>query len=210
VIETTLRRTISFFFCITAVGCQFFPDNERISGNDYDTAVLVKEHVVASPEAIPYVDATQNKQANIESPDTAKLVSPDKLLRYAKTLIGTPYKYASIDPLVGLDCSGFITHVFNQFSIKVPRSSIDFTNYGISINSMDAVPGDLILFTGTDSLSEVVGHMGIVTGIVEGVIEFIHSTSGKAYGVTVTTLNAHYRKRFVKVIRIPYSTTRSL
>lgn len=136
-----------------------------------------------------------------------KNVSPDQLLAYAKTLIGTPYKYASIDPAVGLDCSGFITHVFNHFSIQVPRSSIDFTNYGVTVNVAEAIPGDLILFRGTDSLSQVVGHMGIVIDVNEPVLKFIHSTSGKAYGVTITELNASYKKRFVKVIRIPYITT---
>ena len=137
-------------------------------------------------------------------------MSPEQLLAYAKTLIGTNYKYASIDPAEGLDCSGFITHVFNHFSIQVPRSSIDFTNYGINISTIEAKPGDLILFTGTDTLIEVVGHMGIVSSVTDDLLEFIHSTSGKAYGVTITALNEHYRKRFVKVIRIPYIATADL
>ena len=138
--------------------------------------------------------------------DTAKMISPEQLITYAKTLIGTPYKYASVNPAAGLDCSGFITHVFNHFFMQVPRSSVDFTNYGLTINTKDALPGDLILFTGTDSLSEVVGHMGIVTANNNGGIHFIHSTSGKAYGVTITLFTEHYRKRFVKVIRIPFYT----
>lgn len=142
--------------------------------------------------------------------DTGKEVSPEQLLAYAKTLIGTTYKYASSDPAEGLDCSGFITHVFNHFSIQVPRSSIDFTNYGINISTVEGKPGDLILFTGTDTLVEVVGHMGIVTAVTGELLEFIHSTSGRAYGVTITTLNEHYRKRFVKLIRIPYTTTAGL
>ncbi|MEJ8843530.1 NlpC/P60 family protein [Lacibacter sp. H375] len=137
--------------------------------------------------------------------DSGKEVSRDQLLAYAKTLIGTPYKYASIDPAEGLDCSGFITHVFNHFSINVPRSSVDFTNYGVPVNLADAETGDLILFSETDTLSKVVGHMGIVTEIIDGELQFIHSTSGKAYAVTISKLNEHYRKRFVKVIRISYA-----
>ena len=117
-------------------------------------------------------------------------------------MIGTPYKYASIDPAIGFDCSGFITYVFNHFKIAVPRSSIDFTNVRRAIPLEQAKPGDLILFTGTDSTIREVGHMGIITSAQPSDIKFIHSTSGKVHGVTITPLNAYYMGRFVKVIRV--------
>lgn len=123
----------------------------------------------------------------------------DSIVYFSKTLIGTPYKYASSDPAEGFDCSGFITYVYNHFGIEVPRSSIDFTNKGKEVVLHQAQPGDLILFTGTDSLETVVGHMGIVIDNSDS-LRFIHSSSGKANGVTVTPLNSYYQKRFVKVI----------
>ena len=128
--------------------------------------------------------------------------TPGELLTYANTLIGVPYKYASTNPAVGFDCSGFITYVFNHFNITVPRSSIDFTNVEKEISLADAKPGDIVLFTGTDSTSREVGHMGIITSAANGEYYFIHSTSGKAKGVTITLLNNYYSFRFVKVIRI--------
>lgn len=128
-------------------------------------------------------------------------VSAQQVVHYAKTLIGVPYKYASSDPAQGFDCSGFITYVFNHFNIEVPRSSVDFTNVGTPIDRYQSKPGDLILFTGTDSLDTKVGHMGIVTENSDS-LRFIHSTSGKKYGVTITALNEYYGKRFVKVIRV--------
>ena len=129
-------------------------------------------------------------------------VTPENIVNFAKTLVGIPYRYASTDPSKGFDCSGFITYVFNHFSIKVPRSSIDFTNVGKEIPVSQSKVGDIILFTGTDSTERFVGHMGIIVSNTEGEIEFIHSSSGKAYGVTITPLNPYYKGRFVKVIRI--------
>ena len=129
-------------------------------------------------------------------------VNPADLIAYAKTLQGIPYKYGSTDPAQGFDCSGFITYVFNHFNIAVPRSSVDFTNVEREIPLPEAQPGDLILFTGTDSTIRVVGHMGILTTAANGAYEFIHSTSGKSYGVTITPLNAYYASRFVKVVRV--------
>ena len=128
-------------------------------------------------------------------------ISPAQIVNYAQTLIGIPYRYASSDPSVGFDCSGFITHVFNHFNITVPRSSISFTPVGKLVPVEAAKSGDLILFTGTDSSDGRVGHMGIVISN-SAQLQFIHSTSGKAYGVTITPLNDYYRSRFVKVIRI--------
>jgi len=128
-------------------------------------------------------------------------VLPDSVVRFAETLKGVTYKYASSDPLEGFDCSGFITYVFNRFNIKVPRSSVEFTNVGQEVPLPLAKRGDLILFTGTDSTIRIVGHMGIVTENTD-TLRFIHSTSGKQYGVTETPLSNYYRGRFVKVIRI--------
>jgi cell wall-associated NlpC family hydrolase len=129
-------------------------------------------------------------------------VHPNELMAFAESLKGVPYKYASTDPKVGFDCSGFITYVFNHFNIAVPRSSIDFTNVGKTIPVEQAKRGDIILFTGTDSTERFVGHMGLITANDKGVLQFIHSTSGKAYGVTVTPFNDYYKGRFVRTLRI--------
>jgi cell wall-associated NlpC family hydrolase len=127
---------------------------------------------------------------------------PSELVSYANSLTGIPYKYGSIDPGQGFDCSGFITFVFNHFGISVPRSSKNFSNVEHTISLRDSKPGDLILFTGTDSTVRQVGHMGIIASNNGAGIEFIHSTSGKAFGVTTTPLNKYYQGRFVKALRI--------
>ena len=130
------------------------------------------------------------------------VIIPDSVVAFGKSLVGTPYLYASSDPAKGFDCSGFITYVFNHFNIAVPRSSVDFTNVGLEIPREVASAGDLILFTGTDSTIRIVGHMGIVESNEHGNLLFLHSTSGKAYGVTISPLKGYYEARFVKVIRI--------
>lgn len=149
--------------------------------------------------AARYIDTVKSFKGG-QKIDT-KNVDPVELLDFARTQIGVPYLYASIDPAKGFDCSGFITYVFHHFNIEVPRSSIDFTNLETEVPLSLTAPGDLILFTGTDSAATVVGHMGIITENSDS-IRFIHSTSGKANSVTVTAMNNYYMKRFVKVIRI--------
>ena len=144
------------------------------------------------------LDTTEVKPGEVIN---TKNVHPNDIVNFAETLIGIPYRYGSIDPKVGFDCSGFITHVFNHFHISVPRSSIDFTNVGKEIAIESAKPGDIILFTGTDSTERFVGHMGIIVSNADS-LKFIHSTSGKAYGVTISPLSNYYKGRFVKTIRV--------
>jgi len=142
-----------------------------------------------------------NQNQPITQIDT-KATTPQELMAFATTLKGIPYKYGSVNPAEGFDCSGFITYVFNHFKIGVPRSSVDFTHVKHEIELKEAKTGDLILFTGTDSTVKVVGHMGILIAAPGQPVSFIHSTSGKAYGVTETPLNAYYMGRYMKTIRV--------
>jgi cell wall-associated NlpC family hydrolase len=135
-------------------------------------------------------------------PLTTGNTTPSALVDFAETLIGTPYAWASSDPGKGFDCSGFISYVFSHFDITVPRSSIDFTNVGEEVAVASARKGDIILFTGTDPLESTVGHMGLIVSNNSEGLRFIHSTSGKEMGVTITPLNDQYRKRFVAVRRL--------
>ena len=177
-------------FCFIYISCNDEPAKEEVEVTE---PVVANNDTVRRDSLVPY-----NPHSLII--DT-KNQTPEEIIHFAKTLIGVPYKYGSTDPSQGFDCSGFITYVFNHFNISVPRSSIDFTNVGIEVKLPNALPGDLILFTGTDSLERFVGHMGIVTENVDS-LKFIHSTSGKKWGVTITTLNEYYKKRFVKITRI--------
>jgi cell wall-associated NlpC family hydrolase len=128
-------------------------------------------------------------------------IDREDFVSFAKTLLGTPYKWGSAVPENGLDCSGFITYVFGHFDVKTPRSSVDFTNEGTTLDIAKSKPGDIILFTGSDNSTGIVGHMGIIT---EGgsVPQFIHSASGKNVGVILNSLTGYYKTHFVKVIRI--------
>ncbi len=129
-------------------------------------------------------------------------VEPEEIVAYAQTFVGTPYVYASSNPAVGFDCSGFITYVFNHLILLYQDHLQVLSMCPHKVPVADAKPGDLILFTGTDSTIRTVGHMGIVMQNQNNGLLFIHSSSGKANSVTITPLNDYYKGRFIKVIRI--------
>lgn len=130
-------------------------------------------------------------------------ISPDSVMQFAQTLLGTPYREASSDPLYGFDCSGFVSYVFKNFNFNVPRSSTEYYNAGERVALEDAKPGDVILFTGTKTHHpHSIGHMGIICCNDGGEIKFIHSTSGKERAVTITDFNDTYKRRFVQIVRL--------
>jgi lipoprotein Spr len=129
-------------------------------------------------------------------------VPASKLLDFAKSMLGTPYRYASSNPDKGFDCSGFVSYVFSNFGFKVPRSSTEFATTGTPVKLEDAKVGDVLIFTGSNPRVRRIGHVGIIYAIDNGEIKFIHSTSGKANGVTITDFNAYYKSRFIKAVSI--------
>lgn len=129
-------------------------------------------------------------------------VAANNILDFAQSLIGTVYRAGSSNPLRGFDCSGFVSYVFKKFDFNVPRSSYEFINIGRKVKLEDAQPGDIILFTGTKKHTRRIGHVAIVYSNENGEFKFIHSTSGKEHGVTITTMDKYYKNRFVQVIRL--------
>ncbi|WP_295670449.1 NlpC/P60 family protein [uncultured Mucilaginibacter sp.] len=150
-------------------------------------------HVLA-----PLAAGTKAKYIHIQTGKT----TPAELLAFARGLAGTPYKYGSADPEQGFDCSGFVTCVFNHFGIRVPRPSVDFTFVNQLIDIKKAKPGDLILFTGSDSSAHIVGHIGIIVSNHGSDLKFIHATSQQDLGVTETALTHYYQVRYIETIRV--------
>ncbi|MCG8573974.1 MAG: C40 family peptidase [Flavobacteriales bacterium] len=127
----------------------------------------------------------------------------DSIVDYASQYLGTPYKWGGASE-GGFDCTGFVYFVFKKFGIKVSRASSGYENVGEPRKLEESIPGDIILFTGTDASIRKVGHAGIVYKNEDGMIDFIHSSSSKKhFGVVITRYNnSGYLKRFLRVINI--------
>jgi cell wall-associated NlpC family hydrolase len=208
-----------FIFCgmIATQSCVFVVSDKNATGQLSSTDTSSAKTANDSAEHIDslenHIDSLKTSIDSLKKDSTVheffsgtaihtKNIHPQQVVEFAKTLIGIPYRYASTDPKIGFDCSGFITYVFNHFNIIVPRSSIDFTNVGKEVSPQAAKAGDLILFTGTDSTERFVGHMGLVISNENGQLNFIHSSSGKKNGVIITPLSDYYKSRYMKTVRI--------
>ena len=120
--------------------------------------------------------------------------SPDVIQEiplYALSLIGTPYRYGGSHPETGMDCSGFVSHVYGQVAgIQLPRSSQEISQHGTALEPVDLQPGDLVFF---NTLSRAFSHVGVYLGENR----FIHASSSQTGAVMVSDMNQPYwSKRF--------------
>lgn len=126
----------------------------------------------------------------------------ENIVAFAMNYLGTPYKYASIDPEKGFDCSGFVHFVFKNFDINLPHSSKAFKSVGNQLKPEEFKIGDVLVFYGYRNTSQI-GHVGIICEANGMNSKFIHSSSGKVKGVIISELNsAMYSKRFYRCVDV--------
>lgn len=118
-----------------------------------------------------------------------------KLNDYAKTFLGTPYRYGGISKS-GIDCSGLIVRVYKDIcGISLPHSTKSLFNQGSTLSIRSLEIGDLVFFRDERGLSP--SHVGMYIG--KG--RFIHSEGGR--GVIITKMNnRYYKQRFAGARRL--------
>ena len=107
---------------------------------------------------------------------------------YAKKFNGTRYKYGGTTKR-GMDCSGLIYTSFKDNDVNVPRTTADLRSYGDWVDLKEVNVGDLVFFA-TKKNSRNVNHVGIVTNVRPGNVEFIHASSSR--GVMISSLAEKY------------------
>ena len=145
---------------------------------------------------------SQNKNIEHSISVSQSDINRDSIIVFAKKYLGTPYKYASSDPKKGFDCSGFVSYVFKNYGLTLPRSSSGYKNLGKALKPEDFKVGDILVFYGYKDRT-IIGHLGIICEANGMHSKFIHASSGKAQQVTITALDTeHYTKRFYKCIDV--------
>jgi cell wall-associated NlpC family hydrolase len=128
------------------------------------------------------ISTDSNKTASAET--SGKV---EKLIALAKSKIGDSYRPAQAGP-DHFDCSGFVYYLFKNSSIHIPRSSLEQSKSGKKLSRKEIKRGDILFFA--THHRDHVNHSGIYLGGGK----FIHSSSGKAYGVTISELDKGFYK----------------
>ncbi|UNP76334.1 SH3 domain-containing protein [Bacillus nitratireducens] len=125
----------------------------------------------------------QNNNNNNNNNTSNNSGDTSSLLAYAKSMQGVPYVWGGTSAN-GVDCSGYIYHVFKKFGHNISRQSV--AGYWSSLpKTSTPQPGDLIYFQNTYKAGP--SHMGIYLGGGS----FIQSGDK---GVAIVSLNNSYWK----------------
>ena len=112
----------------------------------------------------------------------------------ALSLRGSPYRDGGADPS-GFDCSGFITYVFGQHGIAVPRTVTLQFAAGDGLQSDELRAGDLVFFSTT---APGASHVGMLIGGDE----FVHAPSTRGEVRVERLQSTYWAQRFVGARRL--------
>ncbi|MCH1984315.1 NlpC/P60 family protein [Ruminococcus sp. OA3] len=70
------------------------------------------------------------------------------VVNYATQFVGNPYVWGGESLTNGADCSGFIMKVYEKFGVSLPHSSSAMRSCGTGVSYSQAMPGDIICYSG--------------------------------------------------------------
>lgn len=127
----------------------------------YDTGA-VDQYIAIGKKA---AHAPQPVQMNPYMVQTARGLRRAIVSR-AKQYIGVPYVWGGEDLSKGVDCSGLVQSVYEQFGIQLPRTARQQATEGVKTSISNLLPGDLVAWAPSlhDNGRTYVGHIAIYAG----------------------------------------------
>ncbi len=127
--------------------------------------------------------------------ERSREASQPRVVAYALSLRGAPYRYGGESPASGFDCSGFVRHVYARQGILLPRSAQQMARRLPTVGTHEMRPGDLLFF----DLDGRYSHVGIYVG-GEG---FVHAPSRRTGRVIRSRLDLRYWREHFSGVRRP-------
>ena len=209
-----LRREISTFapnvqlpIAITTYWMSYKPRSIRLLLSTFLLALLLSQCAAKSPSGMT------SKRPILKRPPIQRVVGDTKaqtahedlvadLIDTGKELLGKPYGYRGNLPW-RMDCSGFVSYVYSQYGITVPRGSATQANYVKRIKREEVLPGDLLFFKGRNRNSGRVGHVAMVIDIIDGDPVMMHSTNSRGIIIERLSRSAYFSSRYLSAGRVP-------
>ena len=141
--------------------------------------------LIFSAAAAPVHCADTREPASDSYLDRAREITVQAL-----SFLGVHYKWGSSNPERGFDCSGLVSHVFEQVAgIVLPRNSQSMSKVGEKVDKSDLQPGDLVFF---NTRHKPNSHVGIYIGDER----FVHAPSRGGEVEVSDMQESYWKKRF--------------
>ncbi|MBU6286054.1 MAG: peptidoglycan endopeptidase [Betaproteobacteria bacterium] len=126
-------------------------------------------------------------KANLASdgPSAESISLPAEVIVRALSLMGITYRWGGNLPETGMDCSGFVRHVFHEAAgLVLPRKSEEMSRAATSIGREYLLPGDLVFF---NTQRRGFSHVGIYLGDDK----FVHAPA-KGKSIRIDSMGDRY------------------
>ncbi len=112
--------------------------------------VVVEETTTESYTSTESTDSGATEVSAVQAPatpsaDVQAAISGSAVIAEASKYVGVPYVSGGSTPS-GFDCSGFVSYVFGQLGISLPRTSGSYYSVGTQVSTPQ--PGDIIVTPG--------------------------------------------------------------
>ena len=204
---STFVPNVQLFVATTTYWMSYKPRSIRLLLSTFLLALLLSQCAAKSPSG------TTSKRPILKRPPIHRVVGDTKaqtahdelvadLIDTGKELLGKPYGYRGNLPW-RMDCSGFVSYVYSQYGITVPRGSATQANYVKRIKREEVLPGDLLFFKGRNRNSARVGHVAMVIDVVDGDLVMMHSTNSRGIIIERLGRSAYFSSRYLSAGRVP-------
>jgi len=140
----------------------------------YDTRLPVVGSNSSSIE-VSLLDGRQGyvlrRNVSVHAVHAILTATPGAVISESKKFLGLQYLWGGTSGF-GFDCSGFTYSVFHVLGVTIPRDAAPQATKGVPVRRQNLRPGDLVFFRNG---SDVVVHVAIFFGLVNGVPSVIHS-----------------------------------
>ena len=204
---STFVPNVQLSIATTTYWMSYKPRSIRLLLSTFLLALLLSQCAAKSPSGMT------SKRPILKRPPIHRVVGDTKaktahdelvadLIDTGKELLGKPYGYRGNLPW-RMDCSGFVSYVYSQYGITVPRGSATQARYVKPVKKEDVLPGDLLFFTGRNRGSGRVGHVAMVIDVVDGDLVMMHSTNSRGIIIERLGRSAYFSSRYLSAGRVP-------
>jgi len=151
--------------------------------------------VKARPDFVP--ESTKDKPKDIVENDPKdngakgdELSFREKMVVYAKSLVGIKYAWAGTDPN-GFDCSGFVGYVYKKYGINIPRTASAQMANSKKVRMNEARKGDLLFFSSGSNIS----HVGMVISNKGESLVMVHASTSKGIIITEIEKSTYWKPK---------------
>ena len=140
-------------------GESFEVSNEEVGGG-FCELLVDNQKVYVQRSFISLESDNQVQEAEEVIEQNVNASKGEEVVAFAKQFIGTPYVSGGNSLTSGVDCSGFVQQVYNNFGICLQRSSRDqYACNGYEVSRSELQLGDLV-FYGYGSVCHVSMYIG--------------------------------------------------